>query len=80
MVTLRELLMAQPATPLLELMRENIVKVDVEENVKNVARVFFKYNFSVVPVVDDANRLLGIISMKDALEAIFPEMKEDVDG
>lgn len=80
MATLRELLMAQPATPLLELMHENIVKVDVEENVKNVARVFFKYDFSVVPVVDDTNRLLGIISMKDALEAIFPEMKEDVEG
>jgi CBS domain-containing protein len=80
MVTLRELLMAQPATPLAEIMHENVVKVDVEENIKNVARVFFKYNFSVVPVVDDQNHLLGIISMKDALEAIFPEMKEDVDG
>ena len=80
LTNLRELLMADPATPLSELMQENIVKVDVEENIKNVARVFFKYNFTVVPVVDESNHLLGIISMKDALEAVFPEMKEDAEG
>jgi magnesium transporter len=61
-------------------MHENIVKVHVEENIKNVARVFFKYNFTVVPVVDDHNHILGIISMKDALEAVFPEMKEEAEG
>ena len=80
LTNLRELLMADPATPLSELMQENIVKVDVEENIKNVARVFFKYNFTAVPVVDESNHMLGIISMKDALEAVFPEMKEEVEG
>ena len=80
LTNLREMLMADPATPLSELMQENIVKVDVEENIKNVARVFFKYNFTAVPVVDESNHMLGIISIKDALEAVFPEMKEDVEG
>jgi CBS domain-containing protein/sporulation protein YlmC with PRC-barrel domain len=80
LTNLREMLMADPATPLSELMQENIVKVDVEENIKNVARVFFKYNFTAVPVVDESNHMLGIISMKDALEAVFPEMKEEVEG
>jgi CBS domain-containing protein/sporulation protein YlmC with PRC-barrel domain len=80
LTNLREMLMADPATPLSELMQENIVKVDVEENIKDVARVFFKYNFTAVPVVDESNHMLGIISMKDALEAVFPEMKEDVEG
>lgn len=80
LTNLREMLMADPATPLSELMQENIVKVDVEENIKDVARVFFKYNFTAVPVVDESNHMLGIISMKDALEAVFPEMKEEVEG
>jgi Mg/Co/Ni transporter MgtE (contains CBS domain) len=80
LTNLREVLMAHPTTPLSELMHENIVKVDVEENIKNVARVFFKYNFTAVPVVDETNHMLGIISMKDALEAVFPEMKEEVEG
>jgi magnesium transporter len=80
LTNLREVLVADPAMPLSELMHENIVKVDVEENIKNVARVFFKYNFTAVPVVDENNHMLGIISMKDALEAVFPEMKEEVEG
>jgi len=80
MVTLREVLLADPDTALADLMHENVVRVDVEENVKNVARVFFKYNFTVVPVVDEHNHVLGIISMKDALEAVFPEMKEEAEG
>lgn len=78
--TLRKVLTADAATPLSDLMHENIVKVDVEENIKDVARVFFKYNFTAVPVVDDGNHMLGIISMKDALEAVFPEMKEEIEG
>jgi len=80
MVTLREVLLADPDAALSEFMHENVVRVNVEENVKNVARVFFKYNFSAVPVVDDRNHMLGIISMKDALEAVFPEMKEEAEG
>ncbi len=80
LTTLRALLLADADVTLAEIMHENVVKVDVEENVKNVARVFFKYNFTAVPVVDDHNHLLGIISMKDALEAVFPEMKEEAEG
>jgi CBS domain-containing protein len=80
LTTLREVLLADPGVKLADIMHENIVKVDVEENIKNVARVFFKYNFTVVPVIDANNHLLGIISMKDALEAVFPEMKEEAEG
>jgi CBS domain-containing protein len=80
LATLRALLLADADATLGEIMHENIVKVHVEENIKNVARVFFKYNFTVVPVVDDHNHILGIISMKDALEAVFPEMKEEAEG
>jgi magnesium transporter len=53
------------------------VSVRIDTNIKRVAQLFFKYNFVAIPVVDDENRLQGIITSRDALESVFPEMKEE---
>jgi magnesium transporter len=76
-LTLKHLLIADPNIPVSQLMRKKVVKVRVDTNIKEVARVFYKYNFYIVPVVDKHNKIKGIITMKDALESIFPEMKEE---
>jgi len=57
--------MADPATPLSELMQENIVKVDVEKI--RIGTGFFNQIFGVPLRLDEAH-MLGIISMKDALK------------
>jgi len=42
-----------------------------------VAQIFFKYNFIAIPVVDDDDRIQGIITSRDAFESVFPEMKQE---
>jgi len=76
-VTLRHLLSSDPSMSIAELMSENIVSVRIDTNIKRVAQLFFKYNFVAIPVVNDENRLQGIITSRDALESVFPEMKEE---
>lgn len=78
--TLRHLLAAQPETPVRDLMAETVVSVKVDTSIKRVAQLFFKYNFVALPVVDDEGAIRGIITARDALEAVFPEMKEDSAG
>ncbi len=79
-VTLRPALTAKQKTPVVELMRENPVTVTVETSIKRVSQIFFKYGFLAIPVVDEANKMVGIISMKDTLESVFPEVREESKG
>jgi len=77
LVSLRQLLIAPPEKPVIEFMRKRVVRVKVDSDVKSVAGQFSKYNFTVIPVVDKQNKMLGIITMKDAFESVFPETRED---
>jgi CBS domain-containing protein/sporulation protein YlmC with PRC-barrel domain len=76
-VTLRQLLTAAPERPLAEFMRRRVTRVRVDTDVKHVAQVFYKYDFTVVPVVDRQNRLQGIVTIKDAFESVHPEIREE---
>jgi magnesium transporter len=76
-LTLKQLLTSPAKKMINDVMRENIVRVRIDANIKAVAQIFYKYNFSVVPVVDDDDRIQGIITMKDALESVFPEIREE---
>ncbi len=78
-VSLYDLLTAPPGAMLRDLMTDQVIHVSVKDRVRDVARVFFRYNFTVVPVLDDDSRLVGIITMKDALEAEFPEMAAEAE-
>ncbi|HTY44558.1 MAG TPA: CBS domain-containing protein [Patescibacteria group bacterium] len=74
-VTLHQLLTAPAEKPIFEFMRKRVAKVRVHSKIRDVAEVFYKYGFGVVPVVDKQNKLQGIITMKDAFEAVFPQIK-----
>lgn len=80
LVTLRQLLVTKGTTPIGTIMRSDLVSVRVDTNIKRVAQLFFKYNFRALPVVDEEERVQGIISMRDALESVFPEMKQAAEG
>ena len=80
LVTLRQLLAAKGTLPVSEIMRSNIVSVKIDSSIKRMAQVFFKYKFEAIPVVDEEDKLQGIITMGDALDAVFPEVKEAAEG
>ncbi len=76
-VSLRSILASPPDTPLDDLMRENYVAVSVDDRIKDVAQIFLKYNFEAVPVIDEQKHILGIVSLRDTLESVFPKLRED---
>jgi magnesium transporter len=76
-VSLRELVVAQPGTRLQELMDRNVIKVRVDTDQEEVARLIAKYDLLGVPVVDDEERLVGLITVDDAIDVIHEEQAED---
>jgi len=75
-VTLRQLLCEKSKTAIVEIMTENPVSVEIDTNIKRVAQIFFKYDFLAVPVVDEKHQIQGIISSRDAMESVFPEIEK----
>jgi CBS domain-containing protein len=71
-LSLRDLIMATPLTPLKKLMRTNPKKIKAEAKQKDVAELVSKYNLIAVPVVDEHNHLLGIITVDDILNILLP--------
>ena len=76
-VTARQLLIAPLARKIGELMEENVVSVGTHDEREAVARLFDKYNFLALPVTDGDGRLVGIITVDDAIEVISEEVEED---
>jgi magnesium transporter len=68
-LTLRHLVLCEKDTPLSKLMNTNLIKVKTEDDVKEVKEIFKKYKFMAIPVIDDDNRLKGIITLRDIVEA-----------
>ena len=58
-------------------MIEQAISVQIDTRIRRVAKLFFKYNFEAIPVVDDDNKLQGLVSFRDALASVFPEIKEE---
>lgn len=75
-ITLRQLLTEPPDRPVSEFMRSQVVSAKINTDVKDVAQVFIKYDFHLLPVVDDDNRMHGVITMKDAFESVFSEIRD----
>jgi magnesium transporter len=72
-LSLRELLMAEPDTLLGDLMQTRIISVHPQDSDEEVADHVNKYNLLAIPVVDNANRMLGIITVDDVLEMLIPD-------
>ncbi len=68
-LTLRHLVLCEKSTPLSKLMNTNLIKVKTEDDVRDVREIFKKYKLLALPVTDDDNRLKGIITLRDIVEA-----------
>ena len=73
-LTLRDLLVAPPATVLSELMDTRVISVSIEEKKDRIADDFAKYGIMAMPVVDDEFRLRGVILFKNLLEVVAPKL------
>jgi magnesium transporter len=71
-LSLRDLIVARPETPISEVMFEEPVAVRVDADHDHVAGVVARYNLLAVPVTDDEDRLVGIVTVDDAIDTILP--------
>ncbi len=78
-VALRYLLLSQPDETIGEIMHENVVSVHTHTDQEEVAHQFQKYGFTAMPVVDNENRLVGIITVDDIVDVIEEEATEDME-
>lgn len=76
-VTLRQLLMSPPSQPVTEIMNRNIVSVPPDMPQEEVARTFARYDFQALPVVDDTQKLLGVITPDDVIDVVAEEADLD---
>lgn len=72
-LSLRDLIVAKPDTPIGELMIKRVIAVPLDASPEDVAAAIHKYNLLAVPVVDDEDRIQGIVTVDDALEEVLPE-------
>lgn len=77
MISIREILLAKPAELIKNLMEKNMIYVKTTEDREDVAKKFDKYDYYALPVVDNENRLVGIITMDDAINVLQEEISED---
>lgn len=77
-ISLRELIVADPDEKIENIMRTNIFSVNVRTDQEEVAKIVAKYDFLAVPVVNDDMQLLGIITFDDIMDVIEEEATEDM--
>jgi Mg2+ transporter MgtE len=70
--SLSDLVLAKPNTPITDFMHTKIVTANVLEKQNTLAQIVAKYNLLTLPVVDDNNHLLGMVTADDALDKIIP--------
>lgn len=76
-VSLRNLILANPETRLADIMQRDMISVKVDDDQEDVANVINRYDFIAIPVVDQDNRLVGIVTHDDAVDVLHYEAQED---
>jgi len=77
-LSLRDLIAASDGTLLKSIMRRNVISVNAALDQEEVARVVSKYDLLAVPVIDDEDRMLGIITVDDVIDVMEQEATEDI--
>ena len=79
-VTVKDLLLAESDdTEIKEIMTENVISVTTQDDQEEVAKMFSKYNFLALPVVDTEKRMVGIVTFDDAMDVMEEEATEDME-
>ncbi len=76
--SLRRLLLVSPETPLKRIMTGDLISARVDMDQEEVARLVASYNLLAIPVVDEENKLAGVITVDDVIDVIKEEATEDI--
>ena len=76
--SLRQLVVVPPATPLKQLMATDVFSVQTDTDQEEVAKLVGRYDILAAPVVDDNNRLVGIVTVDDVIDIFRTEATEDI--
>ena len=78
-ISLRDLLVHQADAHVVDFMNDNVISVNTLTDQEEVARMFQKYDFTTMPVVDNEGRLVGIITIDDVVDILQEETTEDIE-
>lgn len=76
-VTVRDMLLASPDALISDIMNRSVISVTTTDDQEDAARLFDKYNLTALPVVDNEKRLVGMITVDDAIDTMREETSED---
>ena len=76
-VSLRDLVLSDEKTKVEDVLNHDVISVNTHDDQETVSSVFKKYDFFVLPVVDNENRLIGIITVDDIIDVMEKEATED---
>ncbi len=78
-ISLKTLVISDDDTPIEDLIHTDVVSVNVYEDQEEVSEMFQRYGFLAIPVVDNEERLVGIVTMDDIFDVIEEETTEDIE-
>ncbi|MDR7240358.1 magnesium transporter [Neobacillus drentensis] len=78
-VSYRDLLLAEPEEHIRTIMYERIISVTVTTDQEVVAQIVGRYDFLAIPVVDENNILVGIVTVDDIIDIVIKEANEDIE-
>ena len=77
--TVKDLLLAEDDDLVKDMVEENVISVHTRDDQEEVARIFSDYDFLALPVVDNEQRIVGIVTIDDAIDVIREEATEDIE-
>ena len=77
-LSLRQLLLVPPSTQVKEIMQSDVLSVPVTMDQEEVAQIVARYDLLAIPVVDEFNKLVGIITVDDVIDVVRDEAGEDM--
>ncbi len=77
-VSLKQIILVNPKFKLKEIMNSEVYKVDAFTDQEEVAKVVANYNLLAIPVVDESDRLVGVVTVDDIIDIIHDEATEDI--
>lgn len=77
-ISLRQLLLSEPAKRLSEVMTSSVWSVNVHADQEDVARQVSRYNILAIPVVDDSGAMVGVVTVDDVIDVLREEATEDI--
>ncbi len=78
-ISLRDLVVSEPGTQVADIVTKDVITADVDDDQEDVAEMMSKYDLLAMPVIDETGKLLGIVTVDDALDVLEEESAEDLE-